>query len=64
MPTSEQWKNAVNYALAQDGVIVDNRINRNLLVDSVRKYFDDNNIDCPPMDFSDPEPYIPEDILR
>jgi hypothetical protein len=62
MPTNQEWQDAVNWALQQEGVVLaGNYIDRNGLVDNVRCYFINNDIECPPMAFSDPEPYIPKD---
>ena len=51
MATEQEIINAVVFAIEQENTKTDGVINRNLLVDNVRKYFDKNNIECDPIDF-------------
>ena len=62
MADSNDFQNAVNYALSLDG---DNsvkdykgNINNHKLVDKVRKYFNENNISYGNFSFDDVKPYI------
>lgn len=61
MPTDIQFQKAIDYALNVEGVIISGRISHNGLVDNIRKYFNDNNIECEPMNFKTVEHYIPVD---
>ena len=51
----EETKQAVEWALQQDGVFTENP---NSVVDKVRQYFNIHNIDCRPMCYDDLIPYI------
>ena len=54
MPAETQ--EAVNWALQQENVSVDNP---NSVVDTVRRYFDEHGIQCEPMSMDDLLPYLP-----
>ena len=63
-----KFKNAVSWALDQaeeiDGEVVKVKCDLTLLVDYVRQYFNDNNIEYSRFDFNDVKPYIPKDLLN
>ena len=57
MPVETQA--AVEWALQQSGVVVEGVIDKHMLVDMVRRYFDDHGIECRPMSADDLERYLP-----
>jgi len=64
MPTSEQWQNAIDWALNQTildpegNKIVVTKENHSALVDKVREYFNDNGITYETFSFDDLKPYL------
>ncbi len=65
MAMPEETQVAVDWALQQtyavDGEEYPVSESRHMLVDTVRRYFDDHNIGCPPMDATMLDPYLPPD---
>jgi len=63
MPTKKQWQEAVNWALQQyyedvEGKHYVTKDNPTLLVDTVRQYFNINNIEYSTFSYADLEPYL------
>ena len=58
MPT--ETPQAVEWALNQDGVVIDGEIYRHNLVDRVRHYFNVNKIPYESFSYADLVPYLPQ----
>lgn len=57
MPT--ETAQAVEWALEQEGVVVDGEVDRQALVDAVRKYFNQHSITYDTFSAADLDPYLP-----
>lgn len=60
MPIETQ--DAVEWALQQDGVVSGEHLDRHMLVDAVRQYFNENNIEYDTFSAADLDPYLPPEL--